>query len=457
MSSKEEAVKSHQVSLDKMKNKSPLSERVNTLLDTDDVKRMKFYGKIFRAFHLKNTVTTDVSGRDVVIDGQAVTNFSSANYLGLEQHPKIIAAGIHGIESLGNHSGCSRAFTSHENIIRLEEETSKLVGAEKSLICANVSHMHTGSIPALFSGEDCEIFIDKYAHASMYQASLMTKGKGTLLTRVDVDDLNQVETLLSESKRAVKALLIDGLYSMQGNIPDIKALQKLCDAHNAILYIDDAHGLGIYGENGGGVAELLDLNFDNMILVGSYQKGLGAFGAFISGPASLIDYIRVSSKSYIFSGTLQPQSVEGALAAIELSRSDEGRQLRADLYRKSKYIRCELKDLGFDVLDPAGDSPIISVELGADLRTLMAGRMIFDDGIFLNSVLYPAVPKDKGILRISLNSIHSDEEITKLLGAFEHLARHLSENKSKISENFKYLKEMWKSFRKGDEYSGVDL
>lgn len=457
MNRKENTIKSNDVSLDKIKNKSPLSNLVNTLLDTDDVKRMRFYGKIFRAFHLKNTVTTDVSGRDVVIDGQAVTNFSSANYLGLEQHPRIIEAGIHGIKSLGNHSGCSRAFTSHENIIRLEEETSKLVGADKSLICANVSHMHTGSIPALFSGENCEIFIDKYAHASMYQASLMAKGKGTVLTRVDVDDLSSVKKLLSESTKTVKALLIDGLYSMQGNIPDIKSLQELCDGYNTVLYIDDAHGLGIYGENGGGVAELLDLSFDNMILVGSYQKGLGAFGAFISGPSSLIDYIRVSSKSYIFSGTLQPQSVEGALAALEVSRSDEGRQLREDLYRKSKYIRSELKDLGFDVLDPTGNSPIISVELGADLRTLMAGRMIFDDGIFLNSVLYPAVPKDKGILRISLNSVHSDEEITKLINSFEHLSRHLSTNKSKISENFKYLKEMWSSFRKGKEYDGISF
>lgn len=432
------------------KSRSPLSSRLAVMLRTSELKRMKQFSGLLEAFHLKNTITTDVSGRNVIINGREVKNFSSANYLGLDQHPEVISAAIKGLQKLGNHSGCSRIFSSHENIVELEEEISNLVGSEKTLICANVSQTHIGAIPALFSGEACEIFIDKYAHTSMYQASLVAKAKGTQLTRVNVDSLIDLRRMLTATKREVKVLLIDGLYSMQGNIPDIRAIYKLCEETNTILYIDDAHGMGIYGENGGGVAELLDLKFDNMILVGSLQKGLAAFGGFITGSRTLIDILRVSSKAYIFSGTLQPQAVEAALAAIKISRSDEGRTLRSELYRKSKQIRTRLSELKFQVLDAEGNSPIIAVEMGSDLRTLMAGKALFDSGVYLNSVMYPAVPKDKGILRISLSSIHTEEDIQALLSAFTELRDSLNNHPNKLIENFSYFLRIARSKLLGD-------
>ncbi|MGE3609435.1 MAG: aminotransferase class I/II-fold pyridoxal phosphate-dependent enzyme [Bacteriovoracaceae bacterium] len=425
--------------------KSPLTTFLNKKLQESELKRMKKFSSLLEAFHLKNTITTDVSGRNIIINGKQVKNFSSANYLGFDQHPEVIKAAVNGLERFGNHSGCSRIFSSHSNIVKLEVEVAKLVGAQKSLICANVSQIHAGAIPALFSGEDFEIFIDHYAHTSLYQASLIAKAKGTLISKVDVEHLKELKNKLSLSCRSTKILLIDGLYSMQGNMPEILEIQKICDETNTILYIDDAHGIGIYGHNGGGVAELLNLSFNNMILVGSLQKGLGAFGAFIAGAETLIDILRVSSKSYIFSGTLQPQAVDGALAAIAISASDEGRKLREELYQKSKYIRKSLLELNYNVLDPHGNSPIISVEMGSDLRTLMAGKTIFDSGVYLNSVMFPAVPKNKGLLRISLNSVHSDDDIEVLLSAFKFLSIELNNNLNHLTENFSYFVRIMKS------------
>lgn len=430
---------SNRINLHRPKTSSPLNSMLASRLKTQELKRMKQFSSLLDAFHLKNTITTDVSGRNITINNISVKNFSSANYLGFDQHPQVIEAAIAGIKKFGNHSGCSRIFSSQENIVELEFVVAKLVGAEKSLICANVSQVHAGAIPALFSGSSCEIFIDRYAHTSLYQASLISKAKGSSLTRVDVDSLSELKNSLEISTKETKVLLIDGLYSMQGNIPDIISIQNICRDTNTILYIDDAHGLGIYGENGGGVAELLNLKFDNLILVGSLQKGLGAFGAFIAGSETLIDILRVSSKSYIFSGTLQPQAVDGALAAIKISKSDEGRKLRDELYKKSKDIRKKLSKLNFKVLDPEGNSPIISVEMGSDLRTLMAGKTIFDQGVYLNSVMYPAVSKDHGILRISLNVIHSDEDIAALINAFRTLRSELDGNFNEMTEKFNYF------------------
>lgn len=443
---------SHGLAFKKVRHDSPLATLVNGLRKDPEIFRLRAFARLLGSFHLKNTVTSEVDGRHAVIDDRPVVNFGSANYLGFEQRPEIIEAGIAGLRKYGNHSGCSRLFSSHDNIVRLEEEVSRLVGSEKTLICGNVSQVHEGAIPALFSGRGSTIFIDKFAHTSMYEAAQIAKTRGARIQRVDIGDPDSLRKKLDRHPGGNKVLLIDGLYSMQGHIPDIVAIQRICDQAGTILYIDDAHGIGIFGHNGGGVAEELSLSFDNMILVGSLQKGLGCYGGFIAGNATMIDILRVKSKSYIFSGTLQPHAVEGALAAIELSRTDEARELRQDLRRKSRALRANLQDLGFEV--PSGDSPIIPVTIGSDLDTLMAGRKLFDEGFYLNSVLYPAVPKGKGIIRISLNAPHSDRDIADLVIAFAHL-RNLLRRRSGWRARLFWAGQVVKSKLQGEAYSGL--
>jgi 7-keto-8-aminopelargonate synthetase-like enzyme len=166
---------------------------------------------------------------------------------------------------------------------------------------------------------------------------------------------------------------------------------------------------------------------------------LGCFGGFIAGQKTLIDLLRVTARSYIFSGTLQPQAVSAALTAIEISRSAEGKALRERLVHLSLKIRNELSVMGFQV-NP-GTSPIVSVLIGPELKTLLAGRKLFDAGIYVNSVVYPATPKGEGLLRISVNANHTDENIGALLHGFSELRAYLQEYRDPLGPNFEYFKE----------------
>jgi 8-amino-7-oxononanoate synthase len=415
--------KPNEVLLNPVAGSGVLATHLNRVLKAPDIRRTRALARLLDGFHLKDTTTSAVNGRRTVIDGRHVVNFGSANYLGLEQHPEVLDAARKALTQWGNHSGCSRIFSSHENIIELEMSLASLVGAESAIVYANTSSAHIGTIPALFSRPKTVLFLDRYAHMSMHHAAWIAVAKGARIVRIDIRDLDETARRIAAETASLKVVLVDGVYSMQGTVPDLSALQAVCDQSDAILYVDDAHGIAILGENGGGVAEHFGLSFENMILVGGLQKGLGAYGGFVAGARSLIDILRVSSRTYVFSGTMQPQAVEGSLAAIRVCRSEEGKRLRARLAGISTRVRDGLREIGFRVEDVT--SPIVSVLIGSDVRTLLAGRKLFDVGVYVNSVLFPATPKGEGLLRISLNAIHTDEEIALLLGAFAELKAYL--------------------------------
>lgn len=406
------------------KTPSPLNEHINNKRNETEFLRIHRIAKVFEHFHLKQAVIDKVDGRKIILNQKEVLNFGSANYLGFEQHPEVIQASKNATDELGTHSGCSRIFASHRNIIELENEISNLVGSENTLIGHNISQIHAGTIPALFSGENSILFIDRFAHTSIFQACQIAVAKQAKLLRVDVSNLAELASSLHQvSQENVKVLFVDGVYSMQGHSPDFPALEALCQETGTILYIDDAHGVGVFGANGGGVMEEYNLSYANCLLVGSLQKAFGTYGGFISGSTQVIDYLRCTSKAYIFSGTLQPAAVAGARKAIELTKSEEGKLCRQHLRSLSVQVRSQLQSLKFQV--PSGESPIVPVFIGSDVDTLFAGRFMFDRGIYLNSVMYPAVPKENGMLRISLTSLHTNQDIDNMMAGFTELQSYL--------------------------------
>ena len=417
------------------------------------VQRYAKLGNLFKSFHLKYAHVSMVHGREIRLNGKDVINFGSANYLGLEQNPDVIAASVKALHELGTHSGCSRVFFSHDNMIQLENEISKMMGAEATLVGHNISQIHAGVIPALYSNKNSAIFIDRFAHTSMYQASLIAQGQGAQIIKVDTAHEKEMENIILNQNAENKILMMDGIYSMQGHAPNLSHWHKFCLKNNILLYIDDAHGVGIYGENGGGVVEEFNLRWDNILVTGSLQKAFGTYGGFISGPKYVIDLLRVISKSYMFSGTLQPSAVEGARVAIAISCSDKGKELRKKLRLNSIKIRKALAELDFQV--PSGDSPIIPVLIGTDLKTLMSGRKLFDLGIYLNSVLYPAVPQGEGILRISLTSLHTDQQIDDLILAFAELKSFLALLGVPVLSQLYITKELIKSKLHKGHYKGL--
>lgn len=443
----------YQVEFRRPSGDGPLDHLLKHHLGSSEFHRVRFLQRFFSPFHLKNTVISSVQGRRIKVEGREAINFTSCNYLGLDQDPRVHWAAIQAIREYGHHSGCSRIFASHDNIIRLENEISILVGSEKTMMGVNTSQTHQGVIPALYSNEMSEIFVDRYAHTSLYQAGLTAQAKGAKLTRVDILKKEELIRAFDLSDRKFKVLLVDGVYSMTGDVPDLRSLQVLCAEKQVTLYIDDAHGVGICGPRGGGVVEQCRLNYQNLILTGSMQKAFGCYGGFVSGRAELIDYLRVTSKSYIFSGALQPQAVAGGLEAIKICRSSEGDLKRRKIREMSKYVRTELRAMGFHV--PEGESPIIPVQAGGDLRTLMAGRKLFDSGIFVNSVLFPAVPKGEGVLRIALTALHNEDEIGKLIEAFRELKMFWDTRCQGWRENLFYFREVAKAKIQGSHYLGL--
>lgn len=432
---------------------TPLAKLLREKRAQPEFARYRYLANLFKSFHLKHTVTTKVNGRRIEVDGKQLLNFGSANYLGLEQHPKVRAASKRAIDLLGTHAGCSRVFSSQAPLVELEAELSSFVGAESTMVGHSISQIHAGVIPALFSQKGAILFVDKFAHTSMFQAALMATAKGARIIRVDVGDLAGLKKILRENYAKVGAIFVDGVYSMQGHIPQLQELNAICLKHDLLLYIDDAHGVATLGRNGGGVMESANLSFENILLTGSLQKGLGSYGGFISGKKAMIDFLRVSSKAYVFSGTLQPAAVAGAREAVRIARSKEGRLKRDRLRQLSVKVRGALREMGFRV--PAGDSPIVPILIGGDMKTLMAGRKMFDAGIFLNSVLYPAVPLGEGILRISLNSNHTDEQIDHLLSACSELRNYLAKQKNPIKSAVHLVWEVGKSHWQKDSYAGL--
>lgn len=438
--------------LDHMEATTPLAEHVNEYLNQPELKRRRNLAKLFSQFHLKKTVTSDVNGRWIELNGKRVLNFGSANYLGFDQHPEIIDAAVAGVRRWGNHAGCSRIFSSQSNILQLESALARLVRAEKALVGLNVSMVHQMIIPTLFSSSQVDLLIDRHAHTSMFLASQAAQAGGARLIKVDITNKAELKRKMRSSRRR-KVLLIDGIYSMQGHCPDLKFLSKHCDSNNTILYIDDAHGIGVLGPRGGGVVEEFQLGYDNLILIGSLQKGLGCHGGFLAAKAAVVDSVRVMSKAYIFTGPPQAQAVESALKAVQLCQDDTGVQRRQYLSEWSHSVREQIHHLGFRV--PKGHSPIVPVAFGSDLRTLMAGRKLFDLGIYLNSVVFPAVPRGQGILRISLTALHQEKDFLALIKSFEQLRQYIDEHKGWIKEPMHQLKEVIKSKWLGESYPGL--
>lgn len=431
---------------------SPLNGLLESISESSEVARVRRIKRFLSSFHLKNTVTQSVQGRKISLNNKRVINFGSANYLGFDMHPEVIDAAISGVRNWGTHSGCSRIFSTHENLLTLERQISDLVGAEDAMVGVNVAAIHAGVIPALFGDRAAVLFVDRLAHTSIYQACLIAQSKGAQIRSTEVSDLSALKDQLSRGRAAIKVLLIDGIYSMHGHTPDLQRIQAICNDTNTILYIDDAHGIGICGARGGGVAEEFKLDYENLLLVGSLQKGLACFGGFIAAKRPIIELLKTMSTTYIFSGTLQPPAVESAIRAIEICRSEEGGRLRSQLKRMSREFRAALIVLGFEV--PDGESPIVPVYIGAEVNTLMAGRKMYDLGYYLNSVLFPAVPKGEGILRVSLTASHTQDDVDGLVLAFAELKRYLHREEGMWGRLHQF-REISKSLIQGDNYSGL--
>lgn len=369
---------------------------------------------------LKNlTVEAVGPDRTFKIGGKWLRNFGSDSFLGLDQHPAVIAAVERGVREWGTHNGTSRAFSQVAPQCEAEAKVAAWLGTEDAVIYPSVTLANMGALPALATRHDV-IVLDQHAHNSMEEGSRIAKARGVRTAKFahnDPADLDRVLRNLQPFRHAIVA--VDGVYSMSGRLPPLADFQRIAQNHDGFLYVDDAHGTGVLGTHGRGtVADALG-GYENTLVVGSLSKAVSALGGFLAGGRDAIEVVKLRSNSLIFGGPVPPAYLTAVCAAIDVITSSEYEGLRSTLDANVHRLVDGASQQGFTVL--GGLVPIVSVLTGSEEATLRAGRFLFDAGYYVQSVVFPAVPHGAGVLRMQVNANHSPEAIDGLVAALGDL------------------------------------
>ena len=380
-------------------------------------------------------VVSEQEGRYVKIDGRWCSDFASANYLGLDLHPTVLASIPDAIERWGAHPSWTRAVASPQIYEDLEREIARFIRAPHVLVFPTVTLLHGGVLPALVSG-DGAILLDRAAHNSMQEAALLARARGTLVDWFDHNDPKDLERRLElHRERSRKIVAVDGVYSMSGAYPPLPEFVRLARKHGARLYVDDAHGFGVVGENptpdnpygdlGNGIVRHFGLRYDeDIVYVGGMSKAFSSMAAFVTC-ADEAERRRLSMASTsIFSGPCPTASLASALAGLRLSQDYEGAAIRRRLMNLTRRLVAGARASGFSV-DNNGLFPLVSVKIGAVSDIVRACNVLWEHGILITPALFPAVPIDRGALRFTVTAANTEEQVWLAIEALEKMHTRL--------------------------------
>ena len=357
-------------------------------------------------------------GTEVIYQGRHVIMCGSNNYLGLTTHPKVKQAAIDAIERYGTSCTGSRFLngnmTLHET---LEAELAEWVGKEDSLVFSTGMQVNLGTISAIVGRGDI-IILDKDDHASIVDGAFLSGGKIERYRHNDIDHLKRVLESLPEDTG--KLMVVDGLFSMEGDIAPLPELVPLCKAYGIRLMVDDAHAMGVLG-GGRGTAAHFDLIDDVDLIMSTFSKSFASLGGFIAGDADVVDYIKHNARSLIFSASIPPSNAAAALAALEVMREEPERAVRVN--QIADKMRVEYQRLGFDT--GTSVTPVIPIVIGDDDLTFLAWKLLFENGVFVNPVISPAVSPGRQLLRTSYMATHTDEQLERVLEIFARVGKDL--------------------------------
>jgi 8-amino-7-oxononanoate synthase len=353
-------------------------------------------------------------GPEVQMGGRDIIMIGSNNYLGLTHDPRVIEAAVEATKRYGTSCSGSRFLNGTLDLhLELEEKLATFFNRPSALIFSTGYMTNLGAISTLASRDDY-LILDKSDHASIYAG--IKSANGAMVKRYLHNDMHALEKVMSElDSDKGKIIISDGVFSMEGDIVDLKGLVQIAKKYNSRVYIDEAHGLGVLGKHGRGSAEYLGLEEDVDIIMSTFSKSMGAIGGFIAGEKAVIDYIKHMASPLIFSAAPTPAATATVLKTLEIIEQEPEHMQRL-LYISSR-MREEFKAMGFDI-GTSKDTPIIPIYIGDDEKTFFFWRQLFDHGIFANAVISPAVPPDKAMIRTSFMSTHSDanlEKITKIV------------------------------------------
>jgi len=353
----------------------------------------------------------------VVIDGRKLTMVGSNNYLGLTHHPKVVAAATEAVRRYG--SGCtgSRFLNGTLDLhVELESRLAKFMNREACVTFSTGFQVNLGVISTLVGKNDF-ILCDRENHASIFDGCRLSFGELYKYRHNDMEDLERQLQRVPDD--AGKLVVTDGVFSMKGDLVDLPALVRVARKYGARIMLDDAHGVGVLGENGRGTAEHFGLESEIDVIVGTFSKSFASLGGFAVARDDVIDYVKQTGRSIIFSASSPPAAVASALAALDIIETEPERRER--LWQNVSRMQAKLVALGYDV--GQSRSAIIPIRIGGDLETFRFWRRLFDEGIFTNPVVPPAVPPDEGMIRTSYMATHTFEELDNVADVFARLGR----------------------------------
>ena len=356
---------------------------------------------------------------EVVIKGKKMIMVGSNNYLGLTSHPKVKEACIEAVRKYGSGCAGSRFLNGTLDIhVQLEEKLARFIRKEAALVFSTGFQVNLGVIAALV-GKDDLVIIDKMDHASIIDGCRLTYGGVKKYRHNDMADLERV---LQQHDDKSKIIIVDGVFSMEGDIVNLPKVVELAKAYGARLMVDDAHGVGVLGKTGRGTAEHFGLEKDVDLIMGTYSKSLASIGGFIAGSAEVIHYIKHFARALIFSASPPPASVAAVSAALDIIESEPERidQLWKNTHKMLKGFR----DLGFET--GLSETPIIPVIVGESEIAFKAAMMLQEEGVFVNVAISPAVPEGHALIRTSYMATHTEEQLDRVLAAFEKVGKALS-------------------------------
>ncbi len=367
------------------------------------------------SLYRRRRVVLGPQGPELVVDGRPMLGFCSNDYLGLANHPDVIVAMQRGAEQYGVGGGAAHLVSGHSAAHHaLEEELAEFTGRPRALLFSTGYMANQGVITALLGRGDT-VYQDRLNHASLIDGGLLSRASFKRFAHGDAQDLNRQ----MESQTTGEALVaVDGVFSMDGDIAPLPELAAICRAKQAWLLVDDAHGIGVLGENGAGTLEQFSLGVDDVpILMGTLGKALGTFGAFVAGSEELIETLIQQARSYIYTTAAPPAVAEATRVSLRLVQEESWRRER--LQELIKRFRVGMEQLGLPIMPSA--TPIQPILAGSAEQAVAWSSSLEEQGILVSAIRPPVVPEGSARLRVTLCANHTDEDVDRLLDCLDSL------------------------------------
>ncbi len=367
------------------------------------------------------------------MEGAERIMLGSNNYLGLTGDERVMQAARDALERYGTGVTGSRFLNGTLDLhLELERELAECMGTDDALVYTTGYLANTGAIGTLLDVGDT-VICDSGDHASILDAVSMSRAR---IRPFRHNRLDKLETMLSraESDGGGVLVVVDGVFSMEGDLAPLQDIVALAREHGARLMVDEAHGVGVLGTRGAGASELLGVEDEIDLRMGTFSKSLASCGGFIAGPADVVDFLRVQSRSFMFTASAVPAAVGAALGALRIIRSPEGPELMAKVLDNARYLHQGLAELGYQVMKPnalpdGGEliTPIVPVLVGDDWQAVLLWKALYDEGVYVNVALYPAVQRGGALLRTSVMASHEREHLDRALAIFERVRDRVPE------------------------------